>query len=142
MKRTLLALAIGVAVCLGASKLSADQPTTSKTSAPDWRYRWHEGQWWYWTTQNSWLVWNGSAWVPYAQSSQCAGVYQASQPRSYSTAYGNYEVQGAAAAPQPAYSGERTYAPAYSAGSGGNYSGYGWNWGPGTAFRDAPGRRF
>lgn len=29
------------------------------------RYYWHDGQWWYFTTQNNWLRWNGVAWVPF-----------------------------------------------------------------------------
>ena len=40
-----------------------------------------------------------------------------------------------------AYSGGG-YEPGYSSESGSGYAGYGWSWGPGTAFRDSPGRRF
>ncbi|HEY5311158.1 MAG TPA: hypothetical protein VIK18_01520 [Pirellulales bacterium] len=31
---------------------------------PDaFRYYWHEGTWWYFTAQRTWLRWDGSAWV-------------------------------------------------------------------------------
>lgn len=26
--------------------------------APNWRYRYHNGRWWYWTTGNYWMVYN------------------------------------------------------------------------------------
>lgn len=28
-----------------------------------WRYRQWNGRWWYWTTQNEWVVWNNGQWV-------------------------------------------------------------------------------
>ncbi len=30
-----------------------------------WRYRWHNGQWWYWMPSNRWVFWNGYSWLPY-----------------------------------------------------------------------------
>jgi hypothetical protein len=140
MKRNLL-VAAAMAVVLVAANLSAHEPTTSKTVTPDWHYRWHEGRWWYWLPENSkWLVWTGSTWVPFEQFSSCPCVYSASQAKSSN---GNAEAENRT---ESASSGGSNYyrsAPSgYSGGSGSNYSGYGWSWGPGTAYRDSPGRRF
>jgi len=148
MKRIVLAFAAATVVALGVEKSSAEAPATSKTPSIDWRSVWHAGQWWYWSDQNSWLVWSGSAWVPY-RPSNCEGVAVADQSRPYVTNYSSYEAPAVAAAPQPIYSGREgygysgrsAYRPAYPARPS-DYSGYGWTWGPGTAFRDSPGRRF
>jgi hypothetical protein len=40
-----------------------------------WRYRWHNGAWWYWTPANRWVVWNGSSWQPYTPSAGYNGGY-------------------------------------------------------------------
>lgn len=144
MKRTLFAVAAIMIVALLAVKSNAETPSTSNTQAPDWRCVWHGGQWWYWTPQNSWLVWSGSTWVPYEQPYRSATATM-SQPMPYSTGYGSYEAQYPGTTPQPTYSGnayQPGYSSGYSSGSGESYAGYGWTWGPGTAFSNAPGRRF
>ena len=39
---------------------------TAIPAAPEnWRYRNQNGQWWYYTPSNSWMIWNGNAWGPY-----------------------------------------------------------------------------
>jgi hypothetical protein len=30
-----------------------------------WRYQWHNNNWWYWTTENRWIYRNGNQWVNY-----------------------------------------------------------------------------
>jgi hypothetical protein len=45
---------------IGAGRAAANDPTT----LPDgWRYRWHEGRWWYYLPNEQWVYWNGSAWT-------------------------------------------------------------------------------
>jgi hypothetical protein len=42
--------------------------TAAGSRAPEsngWRYRKHNGQWWYWLPSNHWVVWVGDKWVPY-----------------------------------------------------------------------------
>jgi hypothetical protein len=139
MKRNLL-VAAALAVVLVAAKLPAEEPSTLKTVKPDWHYRWHEGRWWYSMPDNKWVVWSGSAWVPFEQFSSCPYVYNVGQPNAVSTSNASSETASAAKAAEPVYSSGGNYSN--SVGSGGNYAGYGWSWGPGTAFRDSPGRRF
>ncbi len=38
----------------------------AQPSGERWRYRWHNGQWWYWLPNNRWVFWNGYSWLPYA----------------------------------------------------------------------------
>jgi hypothetical protein len=153
MKRILLPVA-AVAIAILAAKLYAQEGATSKITggaskitmvAPDWHYRWHDGRWWYWMSENHenrWMVWSGSTWIPYEQSASRGNVLNASQARPYTTGYGGSETESASRISQPVFSGGSSCPPSGSAGSGGNYAGYGWSWGPGTAYRDAPGRRF
>lgn len=44
-------------------------------AAEDWRYRWYDGRWWYWTPQDCWM-WYGDdgRWVEY-QPGAPAGVW-------------------------------------------------------------------
>lgn len=34
------------------------------TKDNQWRYRMFHGRWWYWLPSKTWVVWNGSSWVP------------------------------------------------------------------------------
>lgn len=154
MKRIFLPAAAAIAIALFAVNLHAQESDASKTKGdtskisvvtPDWHYRWHDGRWWYWMSENNenrWMVWTGSRWIPYEQFANCPNMFNVSQARSYSTAYGSYEAQNESGTSQPVDWGGGNYRPTWSTGSGGNYAGYGWSWGPGTAYRDAPGRRF
>jgi hypothetical protein len=46
---------------------------------PDqWRYRWENGRWWYWTPQNRWMWYNDGQWIDYDPSP------------GYTTYYGDY----------------------------------------------------
>jgi hypothetical protein len=33
----------------------------------DWRYKYHNGRWWYYQPSNSWVIWNGNTWIPHSQ---------------------------------------------------------------------------
>ena len=45
-----------------------------------WRYRNHNGKWWYWLPSNRWTIWSNGAWVDYVAPS----------PYPYSTGYRGY----------------------------------------------------
>ena len=112
--------------------------TASGTSIDTWRYRWNNDRWWYWTPEKKWVVWNGTTWVPFEQTN-CGGTNVGRRVTPYVTNYGSYERQntGGFASPAPrrggSWSSSRTYPSS-------GYAGYGWTWGPGTAFRDGPGK--
>ena len=44
----------GVKPGVGASG-GPNAATEPAPAAADWRYRWHEGRWWYWIPQNRWM---------------------------------------------------------------------------------------
>ena len=95
--RTLL---IAFAAVLSAASLVSAQTTTTTAPAEvrsdQWRYVQHNGQWWYYTPKQTWLIHDGSAWQPYVATPapvvQSAPVYQpqpaptqyTSRQRSYS----------------------------------------------------------
>jgi hypothetical protein len=46
-----------------AAMSASDVPIEAR---PDgWRYRWHQGYWWYYTPQQSWLRYENNAWKPF-----------------------------------------------------------------------------
>ncbi|HXT59536.1 MAG TPA: hypothetical protein VN699_12925 [Pirellulales bacterium] len=32
-----------------------------------WRYKYHDGHWWYWLPSNSWVFYDNQRWVPYSR---------------------------------------------------------------------------
>ena len=44
---------------------TSDTTNATKSSGESWRYRQHDGRWWYWMPSKQWVVWNGSEWVKY-----------------------------------------------------------------------------
>lgn len=50
-----------------AKKVSRPPQTTAERTANDqsWRYRYHQGRWWYWRPSNSWAVYEQNRWVSY-----------------------------------------------------------------------------
>ncbi len=150
MKRIALPLAATVMAAILVSNLDAKEAATiskdaaaAKMVTPDWHYRWHEGRWWYWMPESGqWMVWVDSAWVPFAQFAKTPRAFHVSQAAPDSTSAGSGAVQSASISPQPESTSSNDCPPTYSSGSTGNYAGYGWSWGPGTAYRDGPGRRF
>lgn len=86
---------------------NANAAVAANSSGDQWRYRWHNGNWWYWTPENRWLYRNGNEWANYEPAITFApdpgyatqptygdygpnpyGYY--SRPYRYSTGYGGY----------------------------------------------------
>jgi hypothetical protein len=44
---------------------STPDPANSAAPANEWRYRWHNNHWWYWTPSDKWVIHDREAWVPY-----------------------------------------------------------------------------
>jgi hypothetical protein len=141
MRRALIVVLVMVAA-LFAAKLYAKDAVAAKTVVPDWHYRWHEGRWWYWMPDSRWMVWTGATWVPYEKFSSCPNTNYASQAKPKSSSYVNYETATESGSAQPVSSGTFNSQPTYSVGPSSDFAGYGWSWGPGTAYRNGPGRRF
>jgi hypothetical protein len=153
MNRIRLSVLAVIAIALLAGTVRAQEVNTAKIESemakpkmvtPDWHYRWHEGRWWYWVPEGHeghWMVWTGSTWIPYRQFAECISTLSVTEAKPYTTNYGSYEAGGEGIASQSLYGGGN-YRATGAAGSGGSYAGYGWNWGPGTAYRNAPGPRF
>jgi hypothetical protein len=148
MKTTLLTLTVAALALLVTNAAVQAGDSAAKMVTPDWHYRWHEGRWWYWMPQGNWMVWTGATWIPYAGSSAAAATSATRQVQPATASFAGYQTERTeSAASPPASSGEGYCPPAYSGysnspGMGSNYSGYGWTWGPGTAFSSGPGRRF
>lgn len=64
-------------------------------SGPEqWRYRFHNGEWWYWLPENRWVIWRNGQWIAYD-----ANTYQAPGVETYVTPsdggyYGGYYDNG------------------------------------------------
>jgi hypothetical protein len=75
---------------------ASNQPTAAAPAAADqrpdaWRYRWHNGQWWYYTPRQQWLVYSDAeGWKPYTAPPQ--PTYSAGSYRSRGSSM--YEDQG------------------------------------------------
>ena len=53
---------------------------TGDNRPEQWRYRFENGRWWYWTPQNHWMWYGDNGWVNYDSAIP------------YTTGYGSYEV--------------------------------------------------
>ena len=51
---------------------SANTVIVANPGGDQWRYRWHNGPWWYWTTENRWVYRNGNAWINYEPAAAVA----------------------------------------------------------------------
>jgi len=114
----------GAGVNAGVSS-NANAGVAASQSGDHWRYRWHNGTWWYWTPANRWVYRNGNEWTNYEPAIVAVpdarysgqpvdGYYQGSPngyypgPYRYSTGYRGYYG--------PVYQGGYYYGP------GGYYS--------------------
>jgi hypothetical protein len=101
---------------------NANVAVAASPSGDQWRYRWHNGNWWYWTPENRWVYRNGNGWTNYEPAITFApnpiyapqpayGYYGSnpygyySSPYGYSTGYGSYYNYS------PAYRGGGYYGP-------------------------------
>ena len=119
---------------------SANATGAANPSGDQWRYRLHNGTWWYWTPENRWIYRNGNDWVNYEPTPAVApGPSSASQP-----AYGYYgpNFYGNYSTPYGYSTGYRGYYN-YSPGYQGGYYGPGTYYGqPGILFRARRGGGF
>jgi hypothetical protein len=50
----------------GPSAVNAATAQQPRPKVRGWRYKWHNGHWWYYQPNNQWLFWNGASWSPYS----------------------------------------------------------------------------
>jgi hypothetical protein len=72
-----------------------DSPSNpAATSGDRWRFKQHQGLWWYWLPTNKWVYWTDGKWIPYEQQSYAAFLAarrpQASSYRSGPSQQGNW----------------------------------------------------
>lgn len=69
MRKFCVLIAIAAAtsmIALGSARGNEPQGAKAQATAKDPNYRYHNGQWWYWMSQQkNWKVWNGSQWLDY-----------------------------------------------------------------------------
>ena len=47
----------------GGPKPESRRRDPAATTSEAWRYRWHEGRWWYWLPRGRWVIWMDGRWV-------------------------------------------------------------------------------
>ena len=110
----------GVGVSAGVSS-NANVGVAANQSGDQWRYRWHNNNWWYWTRENRWVYRNGNEWTNY----EPAPVAVPDARYSGQPAYGYYQ-----SSPNGYYPGPYRYSTGYSGYDGPVYQG-GYYYGPG-----------
>jgi hypothetical protein len=104
MRNLLIFGTMASAILLGSSSVRANesalpavstavaQTALASNNLQDWRYRWHNGQWWYWTPGNYWMTYNNGAWNRYGGVGVGAGAYVGPRYNYYRgyPYYGNY----------------------------------------------------
>jgi hypothetical protein len=97
---------------------------TFTDNRPDqWRYKWDNGRWWYWSPDNRWMWYDGAQWTYYDPNAANTTYYQSTP--GYTTYYGGYDYS-------PQYYGYgygypyRGYYGGYGPYYGGRYGGYGY----------------
>ncbi len=67
---------------------AAAQPADTSAKAPvkenSWRYRRHDGRWWYWLPSEKWVVWSDGKWTPYDPATYRQAHSTARRSYSYS----------------------------------------------------------
>lgn len=94
-------------------------------AGPDgWRYRWHEGRWWYWLPDGRWVFWNTDRWIDSVSGMSYGTAYTAGYASTYPPYSYGYVEPYSSAYGTPYHSGYRAGPSAY-----GSYYGPGFGWG-------------
>lgn len=85
--------------------LNDSLPNNNVPNDLKWRYKWHQGQWWYWSPEERWMIWDKNAWTPYDPA-----TYQA--PAGFAKPGPRVVTQQALSVPLPeSYSGAEVSIP-------------------------------
>jgi hypothetical protein len=132
-KFILIAVAAATLSVAGAAQAQYASTNVGVQANNDWRYTWHNGQWWYWTPENRWMIHYNGSWAPYSPSTYAAMMnpmqYQ-QRNYNYSGNYGYNNYNYGYNNPNRYYSGYRNnnyYSPyGYNSGYGFGNTGYGY----------------
>jgi hypothetical protein len=105
------------------SKVNPQANTAGDPRPDQWRYRWNNNQWWYWTPENRWMVYGSNGW---AYPEVTGG---------YTTGYGGVTVETPAAGVSVAVPSSGYY---YAPGTTYYYPSYGYYY-PGRYYYGGPG---
>lgn len=129
MRTMMLAVMTATLFCSAAPAQAQVGITTQAQAAGenDWRYKYHNNQWWYYTPQQQWMVHDGHNWNvhnPAMVSSGSGGTYfQGGQ--YYRTPYQS-GYRGSAQYDNGYYNGAQYYGSPYNNGYGQYYNGNGY----------------
>lgn len=56
-----------------------------------WRYKYHQGRWWYWLPSNSWVYWQNSQWVQHDADGYARTFATRDSARPYQSGYRGVE---------------------------------------------------
>ncbi len=83
----------------------SNTPNNNVPNELKWRYKWHNGQWWYWSPDERWMIWDKNSWSVYD-----AATYQA--PAGFAKPGPRVVTQQSMTAPLPEnYSGTEVSTP-------------------------------
>jgi hypothetical protein len=136
-----------LAAFAAARALGQDQPNIRSDSAaagnsayagadlngPDgWRYRWHNGRWWYWLPESRWMYWDNDHWADCGANAYVAGYTPQSADVGRSTPHtSNYTPYSDSYTPSYGTGYRTSVSPDYY----GTGSWPGWGWGHGWGSR-------
>jgi hypothetical protein len=83
----------------------SNTPNNNVPNELKWRYKWHNGQWWYWSPDERWMIWDKNSWTVYDPA-----TYQA--PAGFAKPGPRVVTQQSMTAPLPErYSGAEVSVP-------------------------------
>ena len=84
----------GVAPSQANAAAAGQSAGSDKPAGETWRYRQHDGLWWYWLPSNKWVYWTDGHWTPY-DATTYAQFNASRRPKVYSNSgSGGYQSQG------------------------------------------------
>lgn len=111
-------------VAPGPANVAGGVGNAAASGPNQWRYKWHQGRWWYWTPAKNWVVYLNNAWRPYTPGMFDSGYFGSANSGTYYTPYSGYPY-GYSYRAYPYYgSYGYGYVPSNGLGASRYYSGY------------------
>lgn len=93
--------------------LNKELPNNNVPEELKWRYKWHNGQWWYWSPDERWMIWDKNSWSIYDPATYKAPAgFAKPGPRVVTQSPGNTVTRQVLSVPLPErYSGAEVSVP-------------------------------